>query len=327
MGKATRPRDARPVISVDLGGTNTRVAVVAHDGEILDRVVEPTAREDMHPDELFALVVRVASGRGARGAVVGVPGRVHHTDGRLEYAPNLPAHWAPHLNEKRLREAVGMPVSLANDADLAAVGEHRFGAGRGHADMVYLTISTGVGCGVILGGMLVHGHRSLAEVGHTTIDRRATDEGRTLEGSASGTALARIAARRGLQVDGRALVELVRKLDPTALAVWEEVVGAAGFGVANLAHLYSPEVIVVGGGLGLTSDLLHDPLREALDVYGPRELPKPIAVVRAELGDDAGLAGAAGWAAAFGGRTRDRAGKRPADASKPSARASHEGSR
>jgi glucokinase len=317
MGEVTRPGDDRPMISVDLGGTNTRVAVVAPDGRLLVREETPTAREDMHPDELFALVARIASGRAARGAVVGVPGRVHHTDGRLEYAPNLPAHWTPHLNESRLREALGMPVSLANDADLAAVGEHRFGAGRGHSDMVYLTISTGVGCGVILGGRLVHGHRSLAEVGHTTIDRRATDEARTLEGSASGTALARLAARRGLEVDGRGLVELVRRLDPVALAVWEEVVEAAGFGVANLAHLYSPEMIVVGGGLGLISDLLHDPLREALAVYGPRELPEPIAVVRAELGDDAGLAGAAGWAAAFGGRGHERKGASPTTDSNP----------
>jgi glucokinase len=190
--------------------------------------------------------------------------------------------------------------------------------------MVYLTISTGVGCGVILGGRLVHGHRSLAEVGHTTIDRRATDEGRTLEGSASGTALARLAARRGLHVDGRELVTLVRRHDPVALEVWQEVVDAAGFGVANLAHLYSPELIVVGGGLGLTSDLLHDPLREALARYGPRDLPQPIGVVRAELGDDAGLAGAAGWAEAFGECAREREVTRPPDATRPAA---HEGSR
>ena len=301
MDATARADDDRPVISVDLGGTNSRVAVVSPGGTILERDVKRTAREDMHPDELLALVTRVAEGRNARAAVVGVPGRVHHTDGRLEYAPNLPSHWAPHLTEAHLSDALGMPVSLANDADLAAVGEHRFGAGRGYADMVYLTISTGVGCGVILGGRLMHGHRSLAEVGHTTIDRRARGEGRTLEGSASGTALARLAAERGLDVDGPDLVDLVRQLDPIALWVWEQVVEAAGFGVANLAHLYSPELIVVGGGLGLRGDLLHDPLREALTVYGPRDLPTPIGIVSAELGDDAGLAGAAGWAQAFEG--------------------------
>ena len=301
MDAHAQPRDDRPVISVDLGGTNSRVAVVGPGGEILERAVKRTAREEMHPDDLLKLVTSVAEGRDARAAVFGVPGRIHHTDGRLEWAPNLPAHWAPHLTEQHLSEVLAVPVDLANDADLAAVGEHVFGAGRGYADMVYLTISTGVGCGVILGGRLVHGHRSLAEVGHTTIDRHARDDGRTLEGSASGTALARLAHERGLDVDARGLVDLVRKRDPIALEVWGQVVEAAGFGVANLAHLYSPELIVVGGGLGLTSDLLHDPLREALTVYGPRDLSEPIAIVRAELGDDAGLAGAAGWARAFEG--------------------------
>ncbi len=287
------------VVSVDLGGTNTRVAIVAPTGEVLAREVQPTARMDEHPDELTSLVKRVSNGSGADRAVIGVPGRIDHRLGRLEFAPNVPLHWATHISEAELATAIGMPVALANDADLAAVGEFRFGAGRGTTDMVYVTMSTGVGCGAILGGKLVHGRRSAAEAGHITLDRRAENGGRTFEGAASGTALGRLAAEAGLDARGGDLVNLVRAGDATASLVWGELVSAAGEGIASLAHLFSPEVIVVGGGLGLAGDLLYEPLRQVLADHGPRDLPEPIRVVRAELGDDAGLVGAAGWATAF----------------------------
>jgi glucokinase len=288
-----------PVVSVDLGGTNTRFAIVDPDGTIRDRDVEPTARMDEHPGNLIDLVRRVAGTADVDRAVIGVPGRVDHTTGGLEFAPNLPVHWATHLTEAELGEGIGMPVALANDADLAAIGEHRFGAGRGTMDMVYVTMSTGVGGGVIVGGKLLHARRSLAEVGHMTIDRHAPEGSQTFEGSASGTAMNRMAAERGMTLRGGDLVDSVRAGDDDAVAVWNEIVTAAGLGIASLAHLYSPELIVIGGGLGLNDDLLHEPIKAAVRNYGPKDLPQPITIARAELGDDAGLAGAAGWADAF----------------------------
>lgn len=297
MDRAEQADGGRPVLAVDLGGTNTRVAVVAPNGVILARRKDPTRREDVHPEALVAAIRETAAETGATTAVVGVPGRVDHRAGVLDFAPNLPPHWATHLTEERLSEATGLGVRLANDADLAAVGEYRSGAGRGTADMVYLTMSTGVGTGVILGGELLHGRRSLAEAGHTVIDRRS--EHPTFEGQASGTALGRLAGEAGRDERGRELVALVEAGDPTALAVWQELVEAAGAGVASLAHLFSPELIVIGGGLGLAGDLLYEPLRRALAADGPREMPEPIRIERAELGDDAGLIGAAGWAATF----------------------------
>jgi glucokinase len=194
---------------------------------------------------------------------------------------------------------LAVPVALANDADLAAVGEAQFGAGRHYRDVVYLTLSTGVGAGVVFDGRLVHGRRSLAEVGHTVIDREAAAAGQpaTLEDLASGTALARLAAEAGLDGDGATVVRLVEAGHPGARVVWDRVVEAAAIGVANLAHLYSPDVVVVGGGLGRVGSLLLDPIRAYLAGHGPRELT--VDVVGAALGDDAGLAGAAGWREAF----------------------------
>ncbi|MEP6477424.1 MAG: ROK family protein [Actinomycetota bacterium] len=288
---------AAPVLAVDLGGTNARVALVNVDGTIVTRRTDPTRREEMHPDALVAAIRETTAGTDAASAVVGVPGRVDHANGRLEFAPNLPSHWAAHLTEERLSDAVGIRVRLANDADLAAVGEYRFGAGRGTSDMVYLTLSTGVGTGVILGGELVHGRRSLAEAGHTILARDSAFP--TFEQQASGTALSRLAAEAGLAERGGDLVKRVSAGDRGAAAAWWELCQAAGAGVASLAHLFSPEVVVIGGGLGLTGDLLYEPLRAALLAYGPRELPEPIRIVRAELGDDAGLSGAAGWVSTF----------------------------
>jgi glucokinase len=219
----------------------------------------------------------------------------------LEHAPNLSAGWTRTLTEEHLSNALGLHVSLANDADLAAVGEAWFGAGKGFGDVAYLTLSTGIGAGVVTGGLLVHGRRSLAEVGHTVIEASALAAGgpATVEELGSGTALARVAREAGLDADGKELVERVRTGDAQATEVLDRVVLAAAIGAVNLAHLFTPEVIVVGGGLGLNGDLVLDPIRALLAAHGPRHLAQPIAVVNAALGDDAGLAGAGAWHRAF----------------------------
>lgn len=287
-------------LAVDLGGTSLRVARTSAGGEVSDRVEEPTGDD---PRQLVRLMREVAGAGPVERAVVGVPGRVDHHLGRLEFAPNLPDVWDPLLDEAALGDALGLGigVSLANDADLAAVGEAWFGAGRAFTDVAYLTVSTGIGAGVVVGGLLVHGRRSMAEVGHTVVDGAALAAGLpcTVEELGSGTALARLAAEAGLDVTGKALVDRVLAGDGTAAAVLTRVVTAAAVGAVNVAHLFAPEVIVVGGGLGMNGDLVLDPIRTLLERRGPRALPTPVAVVNATLGDDAALAGAGAWDRAF----------------------------
>lgn len=190
-------------------------------------------------------------------------------------------------------------MHLANDADLAAVGEAWFGAGKGAADVAYVTVSTGVGAGVVLGGRVLHGRRSIAEVGHTVVNLAAMRRGEpcTFEQLGSGTGLARQAQAAGISATGADFVALVRAGDPAASAVWAQVVEALAVGIANLAFTFSPDVIVIGGGLGRTGDLLYDPIRAFLARRGPPALP--IRVAGAALGDDAGLIGAAAWSRAF----------------------------
>ena len=286
------------VLAVDLGGTSMRVARTSPTGEVLDRIEQRTGDD---PAALLTHMKAVAACGPVAHAVVGVPGRVDYSHGRLEYAPNLSPEWASSLDEAPLSEALGVDVALANDADLAAVGEAWFGAGRDFADVAYLTVSTGIGAGVVTGGLLVHGRRSLAEVGHTVVDGQALAEGRpaTVEELGSGTALDRLAEEAGLDARGKDLVQLVRGGDEQAAKVLTRVVTAAAIGAVNLAHLFTPEVLVIGGGRGLNGDLVLEPVRNLLEARGPVGLPQPIVVVNASLGDDAGLAGAGAWHRAF----------------------------
>ena len=286
------------VLAVDLGGTNMRCAVVEHDGTVGQRVERPTPHDGTDTSALITLMRDVAANvTGCRSAVVGVPGRVDYRQGRLEYAPHLPPTWPPMLTEALLSAAVGVPVALANDADLAAVGESYSGAGRAYTDVVYLTISTGIGAGVVLGGLLVHGHRSLAEVGHAVIDLTSyrAAQPSTLEELASGTALARRAAAAGLGPRGGDVIDAARAGSAAAARIWDDVVTAAAVGVINLVWTFAPEVVVIGGGLGLIGEVLLEPLRERVAQTDPTKC----VIVGAALADDAGLAGAASWTRAF----------------------------
>lgn len=293
---------ADTVLAVDLGGTRMRAAIVGPDGGVAHRRAQPTPRDAACPDALLALAGDVLDAGSIERAVIGVPGTVNYVDGRLEHAPNLPSHWPAALDERALADRLGVAVSLANDADAAAVGEAYFGAGRGRDDVVYLTVSTGVGAGVLLGRRLVHGRRSLAEVGHTVIDLGADRAGRpaTLERLGSGTALERAARDAGLPADGREVVELVREGDASARQVWQALVEVVAVGVRNLAHVFAPDVVVLGGGVGRVGELLRSPLGERLRRDGPPGRDEPVEVRTATLGDDAELVGAAAWREATG---------------------------
>lgn len=275
-------------LAVDLGGTKLRVARINSDGRIGTMLVRQTGSDPAALDQLL----REMGGNVTR-AVVGVPGRVDHHHGRLDHAPNLDPAWGPALQEARLADVLGAPVHLCNDADLAAIGEASFGAGRGYDDLVFVTLSTGVGAGIILNRRLLRGRRSIGEVGHHVIDQGAFARGlpSTFEELASGTALGRTAARLGAPGTGEEVMERARAGDTLCRRALDIVVEAAAVGLRNLAYLYSPQAIVIGGGFGLALDPRR--LEAHLRQFGPPAID--IAVRRADLGDSAGLVGAAAW--------------------------------
>lgn len=272
------------VLACDVGGTRLRVARVDPDGAVRGKQAISTPPDD--PSALARALAEAIDGPGGRpeAVVIGIPGPVDYSAGVPLRLPNLP-EWEGHVQASLLETELGLPVALANDADLAALGEYTYGAGRPSTDMVYVTVSTGVGAGVVLGDKLVRGRLSLAEIGHTIIDRRS---GETVEALGSGTALGRLAGEAGASVAARAA-----KGDAEAARLFREVAESLAIGVFNLVHLFSPDTAVIGGGMSQAGDLLLGPIREAFGACQPGCPAVGVKVVRAEGGDDAGLKGAA----------------------------------
>jgi predicted NBD/HSP70 family sugar kinase len=287
------------VLAADIGGTQMRAALVDGDGQILLRKSAPTPSEAEAVTVLIELIRSVgASDEGGRigHAVVGLPGAVDYRAGKLLWAPNLPDAWPDLLSRDKLSAQLGLRTYVANDADLAAIGEATAHTGKRTTDMAYLTISTGIGAGVVLGGDLVSGNRSLAELGHTVIDWRAWRNGQaaTLEELASGTGVARQAREAGLgDLDAAAVATAAGKGDPRATSIWLNAIAAGAAGVANMVMSFSPSLVVIGGGLGRREGFFQ-PLRQ-LVMRQRSQFPDDLDVVASTLGEDAALAGAAQW--------------------------------
>ena len=288
------------ILAADVGGTQMRAALVDADGCVTVRANAPTPADADVPAALIDLIAGVGAVAGASGvshAVVGLPGAVDYEAGRLLSAPNLPDGWTDSLSADQLSGRLGLEVHVANDADMGAVGEAAFGAGAGIDDVVaYLTVSTGIGAGVVDRGRLVRGRHSFGELGHSVVDWRAWREGipGTLEELASGSGMARLARAGGLgQMDAHAVLEAARNDDVAARTIWEDAVAACAAGVCNLVMAFAPSAVIVGGGIGRRPEFF-DPLRQIV-LQRKENRPKPLSLVVCGLGDDAGLAGAAAW--------------------------------
>jgi glucokinase len=289
------PARSGPVVAVDLGGTNLRVAVVDEDGTVLGRHRVPTPTQGSITDFLAYIITELGADPGYP-AVVAVPGLVDYERRSALWAPHLPPGWATELAEDHLTSRLCRRVCIANDADLAAIGETYFGAGRNASDVAFLTVSTGIGAGVLLNRRLVRGRRSVAEIGHTIIDCRAFSNGEpaTLEELASGSNIARLAEVGAVRArTGEQLEALEESGDDRATAVWTQIVESVTIGIINLAWCFGPDLIIIGGGIGRERPLL-DPVRERLNDMAPT-LAMSFSLVKEELADDAGLMGAAAW--------------------------------
>jgi glucokinase len=302
-------------IGLDIGGTKIAGGVVTAGGEILERTRVPTPPTD-EAATLAAMVAVVDQLRGRHPGVdaigVGAAGMVEWPRGRLRWAP----HNAYRNLELRrlLHERTGLPTIVDNDARAAAWAEARFGAGAGTDDLVLVTVGTGIGGGLVLGGAVFRGTAGLGgEVGHMIVapDGDPCDCGNRgcLEAMASGSALGRaareVAARDpggrlatlagGPQrVTGEIVFQAAREGDRAALDLFQRTGYWLGIGIASLITIFDPDVVVVGGGVSATGDLLLAPARASMERYvfgrAHRELP-PVAPAR--LGADAGLVGAA----------------------------------
>jgi glucokinase len=250
------------------------------------------------------------------GKVAGIgiasPGPLNIRTGVINFAALLGWHNVP-LRDRISRE-LGVPVWLENDANAAGLGECHYGAGRNVSNMVYVTISTGIGSGIIVNRHIYHGrHDSAGEFGHICIEPegRSCSCGRRgcLQAYASGAFLAGIARERlaalgkpslildlvgGVpeRIDALILEKAARQGDPTAIAIWNEMGVRLGHGFSILVQLFDPELIVIGGGLSKAWSLFSDSALKTIRQHTYQILADDLKIVPAELGDEAGLYGA-----------------------------------
>jgi glucokinase len=291
---------ASHAIGVDLGGTKILAGVVDRDGSIVRRHERATPQDSQEHvlAELEAAVAELMD--DSVGAVgFGVPSPIDQAKGVVVRCVNVPLEDAP-LRE-RMHERFGVPVGLDNDANAAAHGEWRAGAGRGEDDIVMLTLGTGVGGGVISGGRPFRGRNGAgAELGHVVIvhDGRPCQGACTgrghLETYASGSA-ATAAAREafGPSADAHRLVRLANEGDAQAKELLEDVARYLGSGIGSFVNIFGPQLVILGGGFGVAAyDYLRGPAEEVMRREALEPMRSAVRLAKAELGTAAGLIGA-----------------------------------
>lgn len=314
------------VIGIDLGGTKISTALVNSTGEIIASDYRETLAtqgpnaviERMFAAARQAMAKANATEQQVAAVGIGAPGPLDVRTGVVVAPPNLPA-WDHVPLKQRIEERLGIATYLDNDANAAALGEHRFGAGQGTKHMIYVTVSTGIGGGLILDGRLYHGDSGIAgEIGHTTIlpdgPRCGCGNRGCLEALASGTAIAREARERVAQgvptlicdlaqgdserITARLVAEAARQGDRVAGEILSEVMEYLGIGMANLVNLFNPQVIVIGGGLANVGEPLFAVVRRVIDQRAFYAAAQAVRVLSAALGENAGVLGAAAVALA-----------------------------
>ncbi|HEY6871603.1 MAG TPA: ROK family protein [Geobacteraceae bacterium] len=315
-----RGGSARACIGVDIGGTNLRFALVGAQGAIHLR--ERSQTEISLGRESF--LERLVSGIGAvqksahplglevHAVGMGIPGLIARS-GVVLSSPNLKAIEGVNLKEA-VAQATGLPVIAVNDANAAAYGEKSYGAGRVFDSFLLLTLGTGVGSGLILNGELWSGIDGVAaEYGHATVEPdglpcHCGNRG-CLEQYASASALAAAALRAldeggagalaGLprsDITAETVAAAARRGDPLALALFEKAGRYLGIAGATVVNLLNPEAILLGGGVAASFDLLAEPIRREILDRAFTVPARRVRIVKGELGDDAGILGAAALA-------------------------------
>ncbi len=302
------PGDDQPVLAVDLGGTNLRTALALPGGTLLGRRSNPTPREatQIVAATLASLSVSLDAAREAdpllaAPTAVGIsaPGPLDPRHGVLIDPPNLDPSLRGFALARAISEGVGLPVHLERDTQVAVLAEGEFGAARGFADHVYLTVSTGIGGGVVIGGRLLRGPDGLAgELGHLLVDINGPLCGcgapGHLEAIASGTGIARAARAAGLgEISAANVAALEDAGDATAAAIMAAARAAFAQACVTIVDVFNPSRLVVGGGIAIgQGERLLAPAREAVERLSFRRQAARVRIAAAQLGDDVGLIGA-----------------------------------
>lgn len=294
---------SKVVFALDLGGTNARFAAIRDDGEVLARAHAKTPRFGSSGSVLEMIsggFAEIADMVPVSQTVVGVTAAVPFGSGQgvLTNLPNLPALEGVDLG-RELRLSTKLPVEIINDATAATIGEHWLGASRGIENVIGVTLGTGIGGGFIIGGRPYYGAGgSAGEVGHICVEPEGHPCGcgsrGCVEQYASGTALVRMANEAGIKVEtSLELYTAAKSGDERAAGVFNKMGSYLGIVFAGLVNVFNPDVIVVGGGVSAGWDLFIDAVRNEVNKRAFRDPAEHANIVRASLGEDAGVLGAA----------------------------------
>lgn len=308
-------------IGIDVGGTKIAAGLVNRAGEILYRYTT-RAHAEQQPEvviraieEAYRCLIKESSVAVADIEAVGLgfPGNTNGPAGVVLVSSNLPA-WNHFPLRDTLATRLGIPVILDNDTNLCAVGEHRYGAGRGARNMSYVTFSTGYGIGIIINNQLYVGHTGTAgELGHVVIDLGGPlctcgKRGCIMAyacgigisrmvyeqiNAGADTLLRRLAPSNGQRISGEIVAEAAQQGDAVAVEILRKAGYYGGVALSMVVEILNPELIVVGGGLTRIGPLLWDPMLAAMREHTQPELWDSVRVVPWQLGDDLGIIGAA----------------------------------
>jgi glucokinase len=287
------------VIGVDVGGTKTLFAVVTSEGAIEARLERHTvvSSQDALLTELDDGVEELRTAHPDTSALgFGIPSRVDQRTGRAVASVNVPLTDVDFRD--RMRERHGLPVAIDNDGNAAAIAEWRIGAARGASNVVMLTLGTGIGGGLILGGRPYRGATgSGAELGHVVIEFDGPLCGcggrGHLEAVASGKAAGQVAQKLyGPATSGQDLVRRAESGEDDAVEAMAAIGRRLGAAIATFVNIFEPEIVVIGGGFGRASELMLGPARGVLARDGLAPGRDSLRIVEAQLGSDAGVIGA-----------------------------------
>ncbi|WP_134698699.1 ROK family glucokinase [Ammoniphilus sp. YIM 78166] len=312
------------LVGVDVGGTTIKIAFISDSGEIHHKWEIPTDKRDQgnHIPSQIALAINeklreIGETKNKLSAIgIGAPGPVNDADGSVEIAVNL--GWSNFPLKERLVLETSLPVTVDNDANVAAIGEMWKGAGEGAKDLLLVTLGTGVGGGVIANGEIVHGVNGAGgELGHiTTVPEGGfpCNCGKTgcLETMASATGVVRLAMKalesrdepsllrdiygEEKKLTSKQIFEAAQENDRLALEVVQELAFHLGLALANSANVLNPQKIVIGGGVSKAGDTLLNPVRDEFQRFAFPRVSAGAEVMMARMGNDAGILGAA-WLA------------------------------
>ncbi|MCS6954231.1 MAG: ROK family protein [Bryobacterales bacterium] len=282
------------VLGVDIGGTKIAAGVVADNAEVLRTVTVPTRASEGYEVSIGQVYKAVEECLDGDVAAIGIcsPGPLNPKTGVVLHTPNLPWRNVP------LAELVGqrfhLPCKVDNDANAAGLAEALFGAARGYSSVFYVTLSTGIGTGIVLDRKIYHGKNGFAaEGGHVTVDYRSPlvcncGNIGCIEAYSSGTAIEK---RFGVRAEE--LARGVEAGDPTALQRLDEICLALGAWLGSMISLLDPDVIVIGGGVARIGDPLFERLRRITPTRTINPFAADTPIVPAALGDNVGILGAA----------------------------------